>query len=91
MILVGERGNPFKSKNSLGQAVGRRRDECKIRKELRLYDVRGTCATRLLHSDMPMRSIAQHMGWSVKTATAMIESYASLNPHVVSEIVKKLG
>ncbi|MCB1406827.1 MAG: tyrosine-type recombinase/integrase [Rhodobacteraceae bacterium] len=47
--------------------------------DLRLYDARGTAATRLLRAGLSLAQIAGCMGWSLRTAAAMIERYAQVS------------
>lgn len=57
---------------------------------LRLYDTRGTAATRLLNHGLTLKEIAQHMGWSLRTASNMIEKYARVSPDETDTILHKL-
>ncbi len=96
-VLLNGRGQPYKSQNDMGQAVSRRRDECKIRetepvaKRPRLYDARGTAATRLFEADATMREIATHMGWSIQHAAKMIETYVAMSPDASDGLREKLA
>jgi integrase len=90
MILVGAKGQPFAKSPSLGQAVQRRRDEAGLRKELRLYDARGTAVTRLFEAGANLRELAVHMGWSLPYAATMLQTYAALNPDSSNAILVKL-
>lgn len=91
VLLCGGTGQPFAKSASLGQAVSRRRDQCHIRQELRLYDARGTAATRLFQADASIREIAMHMGWSIPHTARMIETYVSMNPEVADSLLIKLS
>lgn len=90
-ILVNGAGEPFAHQNSLGQTVHKWRDKLKLRKDLRLYDGRGTAATRLLNSGATLNQIALAMGWSIRDAAQMIETYATLNPDNSDAILVKLN
>lgn len=90
-ILVNASGQPFAHQNSLGQTVHKWRDKVKLRKDLRLYDGRGTAATRLLNSGATLNEIALAMGWSIRDAALMIETYATLNPDNSDAILVKLN
>ena len=57
---------------------------------LRLYDMRGTAATSLLRAGCSLNEIAVCMGWSMRTASAMIERYARVVPEVSDEVLGKL-
>lgn len=91
MIIVGGKGTPFAAPASLGQAVGRRRDEAGVRPELRLYDARGTAVTRLFSAGATIRDIALHMGWAVEYASRMINVYAAMNPDSAGNILVQLN
>ena len=54
--------------------------------ELRLYDARGTAATRLLEAGADLKEIAVHMGWSIKHAADVIERYVALSPQMADGI-----
>lgn len=77
--------------NYLGDAVSTWRDKLKIRKDLRLYDARGTAATRLLMADATLKEIATAMGWSIKHAAQVIERYAALSPEMSDGVADKLA
>ena len=89
-VLVGANGVPFKSENSLGSVVSKYRNIAGIRKELRLYDARGTAATKLFKANLSLREVATFMGWSVQNAANMIETYASMHPDTNSDVLVKL-
>lgn len=54
---------------------------------LRLNDARGTAATRLLREGLSLAQIAACMGWSLRTAAAMIERYAQVSPEETDEVL----
>nr|WP_281288823.1 tyrosine-type recombinase/integrase [Phaeobacter marinintestinus] len=91
MILVGEKGRPFAASRSLGQAVQRRRDTCGIRKELRLYDARGTAVTRLFEVGATLRELTLQMGWSLPYAATMLQTYAAMTPESADAILRQAG
>ena len=55
--------------------------------DLRLNDTRGTAATRLLREGLSLSQIAACMGWSLRTASAMIERYARVSPEETDEVL----
>lgn len=59
----------------------------KIGYDLRLNDARGTAATRLLREGLSLAQIAACMGWSLRTAAAMIERYAKVSPEETDEVL----
>lgn len=54
---------------------------------LRLNDARGTAATRLLREGLSLAQIAAFMGWSLRSAAAMIERYAQVSPEETDEVL----
>lgn len=89
-FIVNKAGQPYQHENYLGDAVSEWRDRLKIRPELRLYDARGTAATRLLWADASLKEIATCMGWSIKHASEVIGRYAALTPEMSDGIAAKL-
>ncbi|UFS64360.1 tyrosine-type recombinase/integrase [Paracoccus denitrificans] len=89
-LIVNKGGDPYQHENYLGDAVSEWRDKLKIRSELRLYDARGTAATRLLDAGAELKEIATHMGWSIKHAAEVIERYVALSPNMSDGLAKKL-
>ena len=59
--------------------------------DLRLYDARGTAATRLLLEGLSLLQIAGCMGWSLRTAAAMIERYAQVSPRKTDDVLTLLS
>lgn len=84
-------GQPYRHENYLGDAVSEWRDRLKLRADLRLYDARGTAATRLLMADATLKEIATVMGWSLKHAASVIERYAALSPEMSDGVAEKLA
>lgn len=89
-LIVNMRGMPYQHENYLGDAVSDWRDRLKVRKALRLYDARGTAATRLLEAGADLKEIATHMGWSIKHASEVIERYVALSPAISDSLAAKL-
>ncbi|MFB9223895.1 tyrosine-type recombinase/integrase [Paracoccus cavernae] len=89
-LITTQAGTPFKHENYLGDAVSEWRDRLNIRKELRLYDARGTAATRLLEAGADLKEIATHMGWSLKHAAEVIERYVALSADMSDSLAEKL-
>ncbi|WP_276149462.1 MULTISPECIES: hypothetical protein [unclassified Sulfitobacter] len=56
----------------------------------RLQDTRGTAATRLLRAGLGLNQIANHMGWSLRYAAAVIEHYAAVSPAESAEVLDLL-
>ncbi|WP_431299420.1 tyrosine-type recombinase/integrase [Tabrizicola sp. BL-A-41-H6] len=90
LLLVNEAGQKWATQNSLGKTVSKWRDKAGIRPELRLYDARGTAATRLFHADASLREIGMAMGWSPTHTARMIEVYAHMNPGISDSTLLKL-
>lgn len=89
-ILVGKRGQPWKTTGSLSHAMTKVRQNLKLREELNFYDARSYCVTRLVRAGVAMPDIAQHMGWSPSTASRMLDVYAKLLGFDPTEILAKI-
>jgi len=89
-IVVAGDGQVFENSDSLGRAISKWRDRLGIRKALRLYDARGTAATRLLRAGCNMAEIAAHMGWGIQHAAQMVERYAALDPDMTDGVREKV-
>lgn len=90
-LILNKAGAPYSHENYLGDAVSEWRDKMGMRKELRLYDARGTAATRLLAAGAELKEIAVAMGWSIKHAAEVIENYVALSPQMADGIGDKLA
>ena len=90
-IITNKAGEAHLHENYLGDAVSTWRDKLNLRPELRLYDARGTAATRLLEAGADLKEIAVHMGWSIKHAADVIERYVALSPQMADGIAAKLA
>lgn len=90
LILANEKGGKWATQNSLGKTVSKWREKAGIRPELRLYDARGTAATRLFQADASLREIGMSMGWSPTHTARMIEVYAHMNPDMADSTLIKL-
>lgn len=89
-FIVNKDGSPFKKANSLGQVIHDWRDKLNLRKELHLYDARGTAVTRLVRAGCTIAELAAHMGWSVAHAADMVSRYAALDPDMTDGIQDKV-
>ena len=72
------------------RAASQNASQTPVRTDLRLYDMRGTAATSLLRAGCSLNEIAVCMGWSMRTASSMIERYARVVPEVTDEVLDKL-
>ena len=90
MILTNASGNPL-TPHRASEGVRQWRDKAKLSGELRLYDARGTAATRLLNAGLSLAEIANHMGWSVRFAANVIEHYARVSPDESDTVLAKLA
>ena len=90
-IICNKSGRPYTHENYLGDAVSTWRDKLHLRSELRLYDSRGTAATRLLEAGADLKEIATHMGWSIKHAADVIGNYVALSPGMTDGLAEKLA
>lgn len=89
LILVSHRGQPL-TEHRASEAVRQWRDKAGLSSDLRLYDARGTAATRLLRADLSLAQIARWMGWSVRYAQNVIEHYATVSPVESDEVLVHL-
>lgn len=92
LLLVNDRNKPL-SRASASRAIARYRDRISDQLSdptLRLQDTRGTAATRLLRAGLGLNQIANHMGWSLRYAAAVIEHYAAVSPAESAEVLDLL-
>lgn len=90
LILTNANGNAL-TPHRASEGVRQWRDKAKLSDELRLYDARGTAATRLLNAGLSLAEIANHMGWSVRYAANVIEHYARVSPDETDAVLVKLA
>ncbi len=90
LILTNATGNQLTTHRA-SEGVRQWRDKAKLSKDLRLYDGRGTAATRLLNAGLSLAEIANHMGWSVRYAANVIEHYARVSPDETDAVLVKLA
>lgn len=99
-LLVSLRGGPLQPERvsqivkdvvrRANRAASQDASKTPVRTDLRLYDMRGTAATSLLRAGCSLNEIAVCMGWSMRTASSMIERYARVVPEVTDEVLDKL-
>jgi integrase len=74
-ILTNSRGRPW-TRNGLGTAFNRAKIRASMRdRDLHFHDLRGTAATRLYIADLPVRVIAEIMGWEEDHVQRIIRRY----------------
>lgn len=94
LILTNASGEPL-TEHRISEGLRQWRDKAGLTEEalgyaLRLYDTRGTGATRLLNHGLTLKEIAHHMGWSLRTAANMIKKYARVSQDETDAILHKL-
>lgn len=89
LVLTNEAGSAL-TEEWLSKAVKKWARKAKVREELRLYDARGACVTRLVMAGATLSEIAAHMGWGLATAAKMIEVYAAMDPDFSDSVLVKL-
>lgn len=89
LILVAENGGEL-SEEWLSKALKRAARAAGLREELRLYDARGACVTRLVMAGATLSEIAIHMGWGQSTAAKMLEIYSAMDPDLSDSVLVKL-
>ena len=90
LILVNATGKAL-TPHRASEGVRQWRDKARLSDDLRLYDARGTAATRLLNAGLSLAEIANHMGWSVRYAANVIEHYARVSPDETDSVLVKLA
>lgn len=90
LILTNAHGQAL-TPHRASEGVRQWRDKAKLSDDLRLYDARGTAATRLLNAGLSLAEIANHMGWSVRYAANVIEHYARVSPAETDAVLVKLA
>lgn len=95
LILTNASGSPL-TEHRASEGVRQWRDKAGLTPsalgyDLRLYDARGTAATRLLRAGLSLSQIAGCMGWSLRTAAAMIERYAQVSPGETDDVLTLLS
>lgn len=90
LILTNASGNPL-TEHRASEGVRQWRDKAGLSTDLRLYDARGTAATRLLNEGLTLAEIANWMGWSVRYAANVIEHYARVSPDESDAVLVKLA
>ncbi|MDW3222547.1 MAG: tyrosine-type recombinase/integrase [Paracoccaceae bacterium] len=90
LILTNANGNRL-TPHLASDGVRQWRDKAMLSDELRLYDVRGTAATRLLNEGLSLAEIANHIGWSIRYAANLIEHDARVSPDETDAVLVKLA
>ncbi|MGY9045987.1 integrase [Puniceibacterium antarcticum] len=90
LMLTNASGNAL-TPHRASEGVRQWRDKAKLSDELRLYDARGTAATRLLNAGLSLAEIANHMAWSIRYAANVIEHYARVSPDETDAVLVKLA
>jgi integrase len=89
LILVNSKGRPLTEERA-SKSVTEWRRKAHLSDDLRLYDARGTAATRLLRAGLTLSQIASHMGWSLDHASKVIEKYAAVSPDESDAVLEML-
>tara|TARA_R110002072_G_scaffold9130_2_gene44813 strand:+ start:301 stop:1161 length:861 start_codon:yes stop_codon:yes gene_type:complete len=90
LILTNASGGQL-TEHRASEGLRQWRDKAGLNRDLRLYDCRGTAATRLLDAGLTLSEIASHMGWSIRTAANVIENYARVSPNETDAVLVKLA
>ncbi|MZR14254.1 tyrosine-type recombinase/integrase [Maritimibacter sp. DP07] len=90
LILANSQGRPLTEERA-SKAVTEWRRAAGLSDDLRLYDARGTAATRLLRAGLTLSQIAAHMGWSLDHASKVIEKYAAVSPEESDAVLSLLA
>lgn len=90
LILTNASGEAL-TPHRASEGVRQWRNKAKLSDDLRLYDARGTAATKLLNAGLSLAEIANHMGWSIRYAANVIEHYARVSPDETDAVLVKLA
>ncbi|MEM9148519.1 MAG: tyrosine-type recombinase/integrase [Pseudomonadota bacterium] len=86
LVLTNARGaalTPHRASEGLRQW----KEKAGLPEHLRLQDMRGTAATRLLRADASLNQIATAMGWSLRYSQNVIEAYAAIVPAEADDVL----
>jgi|TARA_B110000908_G_scaffold158639_1_gene199964 hypothetical protein len=72
LILTNASGGQL-TEHRASEGLRQWREKAGLNRDLCLYDCRGTSATRLLDAGLSLSEIANHIGWSIRTAANVIE------------------
>ncbi len=89
LLLFNESGGEL-SEQWLSKAIKKASRAAGLREELRLYDARGACVTRLVMAGATLSEIAIHMGWGQATAAKMLDTYSAMDPDLSDSVLVKL-
>jgi integrase len=85
-ILTNSQRRPW-TVNSFGTAFNRAKiDSGMGKRDLHFHDLRGTAATRFYIAGLPMREIAEIMGWEEEYVHRIIRRYVGRNAAIVATI-----
>lgn len=90
LFLANATGNAL-TEHRASEGIRQWRDKAGLSSDLRLYDARGTAATRLLNAGLSLAEIANHMGWSIRFAANVIEHYARVSSDETDAVLVKLA
>lgn len=88
-ILTNANGQPL-TEHRASEGVRQWRDKAKLSDTLRLQNVRGTAATRLLNAVLNLAHTASFMCWGLRHPQNVIEQHARLAPVQSDHILEAL-
>lgn len=88
-ILTNSMGRPWKSGDSLGTAFIYAKKKAGIGDDLHFHDLRGTAATRFYAAGLPLRVIAEILGWTEDSVGSIIRKYVDRTA-ATKEIIRLL-
>ena len=74
-ILTNRFGRPWKTGDGLGTAFTRAKTKAGIGDDLHFHDLRGTAATKFYAAGLPLRVIAEILGWTEGSVDNIIRKY----------------
>ncbi|MEO1603207.1 MAG: tyrosine-type recombinase/integrase [Pseudomonadota bacterium] len=85
-FLVNAHGKPL-TPHRTSEGLRQWKERAGLPDNLRVQDMRGTAATRLLSADASLKQIAKAMGWSLRYSQNVIEAYAAIVPDEADDIL----
>jgi integrase len=74
-VLTNSFGRPWKTGDGLGTAFIRAKAKAGIGDDLHFHDLRGTAATKFYAAGLPLRVIAEILGWTEGSVDSIIRKY----------------
>jgi integrase len=93
-VLTNSKGRPWKTGDGLGTAFISAKKTARIGDDLHFHDLRGTAATKFYAAGLPLRVIAEVLGWTEGSVDNIIRKYvdrAAATKEVIRLLDKRGG